>query len=194
MKRSRTLLRLLVLVGSLILLLDTRHRGLATYSGECGQYDTRSQIACPSPCTIKYYNYPYQGEGPYYVSNPNSQACTGVPSDGCTAGTVVYTNETPERSDACGCGATGQYCDNGSNCCGTDFCQDNVCVSCISDGYGDCDTNADCCSGYCDDDSTCQALGGGGGGGGGGTACDNDDDCQCGCNTIIHKCYACEQE
>jgi hypothetical protein len=38
MRTSRILLRLLLLVGSLIFLLDARHRGLATYSAECGYY------------------------------------------------------------------------------------------------------------------------------------------------------------
>lgn len=95
MKRSRILLRLLVLVGSLILLLDTRDRGLAIYSAQCGRYDSTHTKACPSPCTLRYYDYPHLGDGPFYISNLNSPACSGVPSDGCNNYTEVYTNSVP---------------------------------------------------------------------------------------------------
>lgn len=47
MKTSRMLLRLLVLVGCLILLLDTRYRSFATWAAECGVYDTAKQLNCP---------------------------------------------------------------------------------------------------------------------------------------------------
>jgi hypothetical protein len=217
MRTSRILLRLLLLVGSLILLLDARHRGLATYSAECGYYPPGTAHNCPSPCQLQYYTFTRQQAGPYYISG-NQEWCTGDSGLDCTSATGVSSPATPEPSTACGCGATGEWCQDPNQCCGTDLCQDSSCVTCLSDGYGTCESDADCCSGYCDcygycgcdsegddcctdadccgayvcTDGTCQSSGGGGGGGGSG-GCTSNDDCDYNCCDIgSGKCVPCE--
>ena len=159
MKPSRILLRFLVVVGSLILLLDARDRGLATYSSQCAVYDQNATASCPSPCQWSYYTYPETSDpGPYYVSSTNSLACNDI-GIGCDRYTEVYTNSQPELSEACGCGDLNDYCpDDSSWCCGIGICQDNKCVSCISNGYEGCETNADCCSGFCNSSGSCGCL------------------------------------
>lgn len=216
MKTSRILLRLLLVVGSLILLLDARHPGLATYSAQCGYYPPVTGHNCPSPCEMKYYTFTWQTDGPFYIAIQNYEWCdTG--SEGCSSATGVSSPSRPEKSTACGCGGIGQWCEDDPDCCANYFCIDNSCATCIPDGYTGCDTNADCCDnlpctcyGFCgcdgegDDcctnadccsayvctDGTCQSSGGGGGGGGGG--CSGNDDCppdRC-CNS--GNCGSCE--
>ena len=67
MKTSRILLRLLLLLGSVTLLLDPHRRGFATYSSQCGEYNTPYEN-CPSPCTMNYFGVTYVQPGPYYQS------------------------------------------------------------------------------------------------------------------------------
>jgi len=152
MRTSRMLLRLLLLVGSLILLLDAHSRGLATYSAECGVYNTVYQN-CPSPCKQNWYKSTWTADGPFYISG-NEDWCANSEYD-CSNVTEILAASLPQRSTACGCGATGQWCQDDTDCCGTDLCQvpeggQGTCVTCLDDGYGTCDTNADCCSKYCD--------------------------------------------
>jgi len=163
MRRIRMLLRLFVLVGCLILLLDVRYRGFATWAAVCGVYNLSTEVNCPSPCTMQYHTYPKEQDGPFYISSPNYPYCNSYPSNGCTAATEVYANSYPFKDlDLCGCGATGQYCENDGDCCGSDFCQlsgnSGTCVTCLSDGWSGCDTNADCCSGFCNSEGTCGCL------------------------------------
>jgi hypothetical protein len=202
MRTSRMLLRLLLLVGSLILLLDAHHRGLATYSAECGYYGSGTPENCPSPCQLTYPTWPSEPPpGPYYI-NGNQEWCTGDSGLDCTSATGVSSATTPQISSACGCGDTGNWCEDDANCCTDLFCVEHACATCIPDGYDGCATNADCCDdspctcyGYCGcggagddcctnadccdgyvcntDDNICQSSGGGGGGGG----CTSNDDC-----------------
>jgi hypothetical protein len=155
----RRTLQLLVLIGSLTLLLGIGHQGFATWSAECGVYKQSTLENCPSPCTLSYYNYSRTGDGPYYVSNTQDPVCTGFPSDDCTSATEVLTDSTPQKDLAvCGCGATGQYCEESGDCCGADWCQDGTCVVCLSLGLS-CYTNADCCNKNCVDGWCCEFSG-----------------------------------
>ena len=176
MRTSRILLRLLLLVGSLIFLLDAHHRGLATYDRDCGYYPPGTANNCPSPCLLKYYTFTWQQAGPEYV-NGNQVWCTGDPNLDCYWATAVTSPTTPERSDACGCGDTGQWCGENSDCCVDDWCLDNKCVDCLPNGVGTCETNADCCSGtFCDCNGYCTSGGEG-------------DDCCYNADCSSHACY-----
>jgi len=165
MRTSRMLLRLLVLVGCLILLLDVRYRGFATWAAVCGVYKTTYKT-CPKPCTDNYFTSSKTQDGPYYISSTNYPWCTGDPEHDCSAGTEVISDSLPqEDTTLCGCGATGQYCDIGGPCCGSDLCQlvegqnYGSCVICLANGWT-CDYNSECCSEYCDGKCCSSYLGG----------------------------------
>jgi hypothetical protein len=158
MKTRRTLLQLLMLVGCVILLLDTRYRVLATYRAACGHYNTPSNVSCPKPCELSYPSYPYLGAGPFY-QQLDVPACNEPTKDDCTTSTEVYVGAIPGYDPTyCGCGALGQFCTGDTDCCGSDLCEENgfnsECVICLTNGQG-CLFNSNCCSGYCGDDGFC---------------------------------------
>jgi hypothetical protein len=177
MKTSLMLLRVLVLVGCLILLLDVRYRGFATWAAACGVYDATYKN-CPTPCTNNYFTYSKTKDGPYYIQYTNYLWCTNDSQHGCSASTEKISDSQPQKDlQLCGCGATTQYCEDDGDCCGTDLCQGEnapgTCVVCLADGYGYCDTNADCCNWYCNcGDHFCGC-------GGLGSACCTSADCCC---------------
>jgi len=162
MRTSQTLLRLLVLVGSLMLLLSPRHRGLATWSADCVWFTSNPNNACLSPCANYYSTYNFPGTGPYYVTNLGDYAVCGANyGTGCSDNTIAYTSSEPTRSASCGCGGTGGWCGTSSDCCQTAFCIGAECVTCIPVGdYGPCSLNSDCCTGgYCAGNGVCAACG-----------------------------------
>ena len=151
MRRARILLRLLVLAGSVILLMNTRNGGLAAYSPDCGTYNS-TFTPCPDPCQEEYQTYTRQTDGPYKVPcGSNALHCYQAPDLGCTVATQQNTAQAPVKdSAACGCGDEGQWCTSPADCCpGLPFCQANNCASCLNGGQH-CTLNTDCCSGTCD--------------------------------------------
>lgn len=176
--KTRRILQLLVLVGSLTLLLGVRRQASATWAAECGHYNMTTMTNCPSPCGLTYNTYPNLGEGPYYISDNDTPYCNSYPSEGCTSATEVLSNSMPQKDlNVCGCGATGQYCEDNDDCCGIDWCQDGTCVECLSLGLS-CEANADCCNGNCDDGWCCEVSG----------PCSSSNDCCGGAVCYVGHC------
>ena len=153
-------LRLLVLVGTLILLLGTRGPSLAYYEAYCGVY-IQSRLPCEEPCSSTYLVFTRSEDGPYYLSQPNTQFCGAGQGSGCDYHTVRYEDTNPILDTGyCGCGEVGQFCADRSNCCDSLVCAqyENRCKLCLDNGQKFCDSNADCCTGWCWIDGCCYGL------------------------------------
>jgi len=160
MRRANLLLRIWVIVGAVLLLLQTPQgqRVYAEYSpGSCINVQS-SQPSCPSGCTGSTFQQNSQaaGNGIFYLTIHSTTPC-GSAKQGqqCNNPTQYYFIE--DFQDCCaalgdGCTGRGQ---NYMNCCAENaYCIADKC--CIPDTYSGCGTASDCCSGGPCVNGTCQ--------------------------------------
>jgi hypothetical protein len=160
MRRVTFLLRIWVIVGAALLLLQTPkgERGYAEYSpGSCISYGL-SVPNCPSGCTgsdyIQYLQAP--GNGVFYLKVYSYTPCgEAQPGETCNNPTqYTYVNDFSDCCAHLGTDCTGKgfgYL----NCCDSNaWCIASKC--CIPDTYSGCGTASDCCSGGPCTEGTCQ--------------------------------------
>lgn len=107
MKASRSLLRLLVIVGGVLVLLSTPNPFLAQYQ-QCYTYGIQEEYPCPPGCNDSYAQY--QNEGPGNQILESAEVCT-APLCQTSEGTLAVTSSnccTPLNGD----------CSSNAQCCG----------------------------------------------------------------------------
>jgi len=160
MRRVTFLLRIWVIAGAALLLLQTPKgdRGYAEYSpGSCINYATPTQT-CPSGCTISSFTqYTLaSGNGIYYLKVKSTTPCGSAKTGETCTNPTQYTNVW-DFQDCCaqlGFDCTGvgySYL----NCCNAGaVCMSGTC--CIPDTWSGCEKDSDCCSGGPCTNGTCQ--------------------------------------
>ena len=153
MRRVTFLLRMWVIVGAVLLLLQTPKgdRGYAEYSpGSCINYAI-SQPACPSGCTNSKFTQmtPASGNGVYYLGVYSKTPCGSAKQGETCSNPTQYVNVYD--FDHC-CAGLGLDCTgvghNYMNCCDSRAeCMPGVC--CLPTGQTGCGRDNDCCSGNC---------------------------------------------
>jgi hypothetical protein len=151
MKRVTFLLRVWVIVGAALLLLQTPRggRGYAEYSpGSCINYATPTQT-CPSGCTNSSFTQTTMasGNGIYYLVVKSTTPC-GSAKTGKTCNNPTQYGPYWDFQDCCaalGAGCTGVGYSYMNCCTASAVCMSGTC--CIPDTHYGCSNDSDCCSG-----------------------------------------------
>jgi hypothetical protein len=151
MKAPRTLLRILVLLGSFVCL---SHPPLlvSTPKYSCVAY-TYQQGNCSSGCTnVQWYTAVPNGQQGTYDLFPATQPPCGAakPGQSCQQPTGVL---QAENDPSC-CGPPGDYCGNGYPCCmGLQCGNDAGTPLCCYPIDSPCNLDSDCCTLICNPDT-----------------------------------------